>query len=144
MIRWRRTLAHLAGGLVALAALLAPVACGPQGSAPPQAPVPVQGQVQGQMQAAPQDAVPAQARETLAYVRQHGYAPPGVVGGRIFGNYEGELPRYDARRRRIEYREWDVHPKAEGRNRGAERLVTGSDGRAWYTADHYRTFIEVK
>jgi guanyl-specific ribonuclease Sa len=37
-----------------------------------------------------------------------------------------------------------MHLKAEGRNRGAERLVTGSDGRAWYTGDHYRTFTEVK
>jgi len=66
------------------------------------------------------------------------------VGGRIFGNYEGLLPRYDARRKRIEYREWDVRPRAEGRNRGAERLITDRAGRAWYTADHYRTFIEVK
>jgi guanyl-specific ribonuclease Sa len=54
------------------------------------------------------------------------------------------LPRYDARRKRIEYREWDVRPRAEGRNRGAERLITDRVGRAWYTADHYRSFIEVK
>jgi guanyl-specific ribonuclease Sa len=96
------------------------------------------------VQAAPQDPIPAHARETLAYIRQHGFAPPGFVGGRIFGNYEGQLPRYDGRRKRVEYREWDVRPRAEGRNRGAERLVTGSDGRVWFTADHYRTFIEVK
>ncbi|WP_243302491.1 ribonuclease domain-containing protein [Geothrix oryzisoli] len=134
MVFWRRILAPLAGGLLVLATLLAPMACGPE--APPPA--------QPQAQTAPKDAVPAHARETLAYVRQHGYAPPGYVGGRIFGNYEGVLPRYDTRRKRIEYREWDVQPKAEGRNRGAERLVTGSDGRAWYTADHYRTFTEVR
>ena len=134
MTFWRRILAPLAGGLITLVALLAPVACGPE------APPPTQVQVQG----APKDAVPVHARETLAYIRQHGYAPPGYVGGRVFGNYEGALPRYDTRHKRIEYREWDVHPKAEGRNRGAERLVTGSDGRAWYTADHYRTFIEVR
>ncbi|WP_257307211.1 ribonuclease domain-containing protein [Geothrix campi] len=136
MTVWRRTLAHLAGGLVALVALLAPMACGPEAAPPTQPPA--------QVQSAPIDAVPAHARETLAYVRQHGYAPPGYVGGRVFGNYEGVLPRYDTRRKRIEYREWDVHLKAEGRNRGAERLVTGSDGRAWYTPDHYRTFTEVK
>lgn len=133
MTRWRRTLAHLAGGLVALAALLAPLACGPEAQPP--------AQVQ---QAPPGDPIPAPVRQTLAYVREHGYAPPGHVGGRVFGNYEGVLPRQDDRRKRIAYREWDVHPKAEGRNRGAERLVTGSDGRAWYTADHYRTFVEVK
>jgi guanyl-specific ribonuclease Sa len=96
------------------------------------------------VQATPQDPIPAHARETLAYIRLHGYAPPGYVGGRVFGNYEGLLPRYDPHRKRIEYREWDVRPKAEGRSRGAERLVTGSDGRAWYSADHYRSFIEVK
>ena len=134
MTRWRRFLAHLAGGLICLAAAGLHLACGPE--APPPAPV--------QVQAAPQDPVPPHARETLAYLRQHGYAPPGFVGGRFFGNFEGQLPRYDARRKRIEYREWDVRPRAVGKNRGAERLVTGSDGRAWYTADHYRTFVEVR
>lgn len=136
MTRWWRILAHLAAGLVALVTLLSPVACGPE-APPPAAP-------QAQVQSAPKDSIPAHAREALIYVRQHGYAPPGYVGGRIFGNYEGALPRYDTRRKRIEYREWDVHPRAEGRNRGAERLVTGSDGRAWYTADHYRTFAEAR
>lgn len=134
MIRWRSTLACLAAGLVCAAALLLPSGCGPQAAAP--APV--------QIQAAVQDPIPVHARETLAYVRQHGYAPPGYVGGRVFGNYEGQLPRYNLKRKRIEYREWDVRPRAEGRNRGSERLVTGNDGRAWYTADHYRTFLEVK
>ncbi|MDP1830815.1 MAG: ribonuclease domain-containing protein [Geothrix sp.] len=135
MTRWRRILAHLAAGLVCLATLLPLLACGPE----PAAPAPAQAQIQ----VAP-DPVPAHARETLAYIRQHGYAPPGFVGGRVFGNYEGLLPRYDARRKRIEYREWDVRAKAEGRSRGAERLVTAKDGRAWYTADHYRSFVEVK
>jgi guanyl-specific ribonuclease Sa len=95
-------------------------------------------------QVRPQDPIPVYVRDTLAYIRQHAFAPPGYVGGRIYGNYDGQLPRYSPRRKRIEYREWDVRPKAEGRNRGVERLVTGSDGRVWYTADHYRTFVEVK
>lgn len=133
MTRWQWLLAHLASGLVCLAALLPLAACGPEPAAPP-----------AQVQVAAQDPIPVHARETLAYIRQHGYAPPGYVGGRTFGNYEGQLPRYDARRKRIEYREWDVRARAEGRNRGTERLVTGSDGRAWYTADHYRTFLEAK
>jgi len=137
MTRWRRILAPLAAVLLGLATLLPLVACG---GAQPTSPAPPPAQVQP----APQDPIPAHARETLAYIRQHGYAPPGYVGGRIFGNYEGLLPRYNVRRKRIEYREWDVRPKAEGRTRGAERLVTGNDGRVWYTADHYRTFLEVK
>jgi len=139
MTRWRRILANLAAGLVCLGMLLPLAACGPQPSTPP-----LQAQAQAQVQATAPDPVPAHARETLAYIRQHGYAPPGYVGGRVFGNYEGVLPRYDAHRKRIEYREWDVHPRAEGRNRGAERLVTDAAGRAWYSADHYRTFVEVK
>jgi len=134
MTCWRSTLASLAAGLVCAAALLLPVACGAEVPTPPP---PVQVE-------AVRDPIPVHARETLAYVRQHGYAPPGHVGGRVFGNYEGQLPRYNAKRRRIEYREWDVRPRAEGKNRGSERLVTGNDGRAWYTADHYRTFLEVK
>jgi guanyl-specific ribonuclease Sa len=137
MTRWRRILAHLAAGLVCAMALLPLAACGPGTGTPPPPAVPTQVQ-----QA--QDPIPVHARETLAYIRQHGYAPPGYVGGRIFGNYEGLLPRYDAHRKRIEYREWDVRPRAEGRNRGAERLITDRAGRAWYTADHYRSFIEVK
>lgn len=68
----------------------------------------------------------------------------GYVGGRRFGNFEGHLPRQDLSGRRIDYQEWDVNPKVQGKNRGTERLVTGSDGRSWYTNDHYNTFIEVK
>lgn len=131
--RWR-ILARRALGPLAAVCLLAGLACT---SAPPPPTAP-------QAQAAPQDPVPPQARETLAYVRKHGFPPPGFMGGRVYGNYEGALPRYDARRKRIEYREWDVRPRAQGRNRTPERLVTGSDGRAWYTADHFKTFAEVK
>lgn len=43
----------------------------------------------------------------------------------------------------ITYREWDVNPKIKGVDRGEERLVTGSDGSAYYTADHYQTFIHI-
>jgi len=138
MTGWRRILAHLAAGLVCVVSFLFSAACGSGPGLPPPPPTQVQ------VQAPPQDAIPAHARETLAYIRQHGYAPPGYIGGRVFGNYEGLLPRYDPRRKRIEYREWDVHPKAEGRTRGAERLVTGNDGRVWYSADHYRSFLEMK
>lgn len=134
MTRWeefRKLLATLLACLLMLA-----LACGP-GSPPPPAP-------QAQVQVQPDASVPAYVQETLTYIRTHGDAPAGFVGGRVFGNYEGVLPRFDARRKRIAYREWDVHPRAQGRNRGSERLITGSDGRAWFTADHYKTFVEVK
>lgn len=92
-------------------------------------------------------AIPAYAWSTLAYVRVHRSAPPGFQGGRYFGNYgsngETKLPM-EANGRRISYQEWDVHLKRDRRSRGPERIVTGSDNRAWYTADHYCTFTEMK
>ncbi|GAA4411110.1 hypothetical protein GCM10023187_36480 [Nibrella viscosa] len=91
-----------------------------------------------------QTTVPAKVYEVLRYVRTNNRAPEGYIGGRRFGNFENHLPRQDVSGRRIEYQEWDVNPKVQGRNRGAERLVTGSDGRAWYTRDHYNSFVEVK
>ena len=53
------------------------------------------------------------------------------------------MPRKDANGKKIKYKEWDVHKKVKGKNRGAERLVTGSDGRAYYTDDHYGSFIQI-
>jgi guanyl-specific ribonuclease Sa len=44
----------------------------------------------------------------------------------------------------ITYREWDVNPYVKGVNWGAERLVTGSDGSAYYTRDHYDTFVRFR
>jgi ribonuclease T1 len=43
------------------------------------------------------------------------------------------------------YREYDVHPRIRGRDRGPERLVIdGASGRAYYTPDHYRTFVQIR
>ncbi len=88
-------------------------------------------------------AVPTKVHEVLAYIRKYDRAPNGYVGGRKFGNFEKHLPQTTSNGKRIQYREWDVNPKREGKNRGAERLVTGSDGRVWYTRDHYNSFAEV-
>jgi len=92
-------------------------------------------------------AIPAYAWKTLDYVRTYHSAPPGFQGGRYFGNYgskgEAKLP-LEANSLRISYLEWDVHRKRLFRSRGPERIITGSDGRAWYTADHYCTFTEMK
>ena len=88
--------------------------------------------------------VPEKALRVLKYVRENGEAISGYVGGRRFGNFEGLLPKKDASGKRIEYQEWDVNPKIQGKNRGAERLITGSDGKGYYTSDHYGSFLEVK
>lgn len=129
--------------LLCLLALLGPayagLACG-RAPLPPQPGRPV---VAGT--AAPADkAIPAEAWRVLAYIRVHHEAPAGYEGGRRFGNYEGVLPKTDAGGRRLQYQEWDIHPHREHVNRGAERLVTGSDGRAWFTGDHYGHFVEMR
>ncbi len=87
--------------------------------------------------------IPQKAILVLKYIHEHHKAPEGYVGGRTFGNYENHLPKLDDKGRKIKYQEWDIHPKVDGKNRGAQRLVTGSDERAWYTADHYNSFSEI-
>lgn len=88
--------------------------------------------------------IPDYADETLQYILQNGKAPDGYVGGRIFSNREKRLLDLDASGLRIRYQEWDVHPKSKSVNRGAERLITGSDGSAYFTSDHYNTFLKIR
>jgi ribonuclease T1 len=45
---------------------------------------------------------------------------------------------------KIKYFEWDVNPKIKGKNRGTERLVTDNEGKAYYTNNHYKTFILIE
>lgn len=91
-----------------------------------------------------QSKIPQKVYEVLKYIKENGIAPDGYVGGRKFGNYEKLLPQKDENGRRINYQEWHVNPKKQGRNRGVERLVTGSDGRAYFTKNHYKSFINVE
>lgn len=88
--------------------------------------------------------VPPYVLETLEYVLEHKEAPNGYVGGRTFQNRERLLPKTDNNGQKLSYQEWDVHPKEEGKNRGAERLITSSQGEAYYTNDHYRSFTKIK
>jgi guanyl-specific ribonuclease Sa len=100
------------------------------------------------------DAVPSSARvpervmRVLRQIDKTGQAPDGYEGGRTFLNLgrngEESLPRRDSNGKPVSYHEWDVNPHISGHNRGAERLVTGSDGSAYYTADHYRTFTKIR
>ena len=91
-----------------------------------------------------QGKVPAKVYDILEYVKENGNAKSGFVGGRTFGNREKILPKVDDNGKKIKYQEWDVNRKIQGKNRGAERMVTGSDGRSWYTSDHYKSFTEIK
>lgn len=92
--------------------------------------------------------VPERAYETLEEIDAGRWPDsanaPGTKGGITFQNREGRLPATDDSGSRIAYREWDVNPKKPGQSRDAERIVTGSDGSAWYTGDHYDTFTRMR
>ncbi|HXX74989.1 MAG TPA: ribonuclease domain-containing protein [Nitrospiraceae bacterium] len=79
---------------------------------------------------------PQKARDLLHAIQgRQGEPPMGYVGGRTFHNRERHLPKG-------RYREYDVNPKLRGRPRDEERIVIEQDtGKAYYTGDHYRTFI---
>ena len=83
-------------------------------------------------------AVPDKARQVLLEIEaRQGQPPPGYVGNRHFGNFERRLPPGRDR-------EYDVNPLTPGRNRGPERIVIEQrTRRAWYTGDHYRTFVPI-
>ncbi|WP_216917316.1 ribonuclease domain-containing protein [Nocardia noduli] len=92
--------------------------------------------------------VPERAYETLVEIDAGRWPDsanaPGTKGGEQWMNRGGDLPRTDADGRAVTYREWDVNPKQRNRSRDAERIVTGSDGSAWYTGDHYTTFTRMR
>nr|WP_244491078.1 hemagglutinin repeat-containing protein [Paramesorhizobium deserti] len=91
--------------------------------------------------------VPPAAVSVLQHIQQTGQKPNGYVGDRTFAN-DGRgggqvLPRQDSQGNPITYKEYDINPYTRGVNRGAERIVIGSDGNAYYTSDHYNTFTKM-
>jgi ribonuclease T1 len=92
--------------------------------------------------------VRTKALYVLSVIDATGRAPSGYVGGRQFMN-DGRggtsaLPRTDGSGRSLTYTEYDVNPKVNGVNRGPQRLVTGSDGAAYCTGDHYVTWTRLR
>jgi ribonuclease T1 len=82
--------------------------------------------------------LPAEARATLALIEARGPFPYRQ-DGKTFGNREKLLPRRD----QGYYREYTVRtPGAQ--DRGARRIVAGSGGESYYTADHYRSFKRIR
>ncbi|AJY75443.1 ribonuclease domain-containing protein [Paenibacillus beijingensis] len=65
-------------------------------------------------------------------------APGMSIGGDVFQNREGKLPR---KKGRVWY-EADINYKS-GR-RGDDRILFSSDGLIYKTEDHYKTFQEMK
>ena len=82
------------------------------------------------------------AWNVLARVNAKGSPMPGYKGGSVFENAAGRLPGVDGAGNPISYREWDVNPYTKGVDRGPERVVTGSDGSAYFTGDHYDSFLQ--
>lgn len=76
------------------------------------------------------------AAQTLISSTGNYYEKGTIGGGKHFGNWEGLLPK------NVNYVEYDVN-KYTGANRGAERLVKGSDGNIYYTSDHYKSFSKL-
>ena len=98
-------------------------------------------------------AIPKQAQDVLQQIdagKWPGAAnAPGTKGGSAFANTPPPgrpplLPATDASGGPITYREWDVKPKVPGQERDGQRIITGSDGSAWYTDDHYGTFHRMR
>ncbi|MFF3569441.1 ribonuclease domain-containing protein [Nocardia jiangxiensis] len=92
--------------------------------------------------------VPDHAYQTLTEIdagRWPGSAnAPGTKGGDQWMNRGGSLAKTDSSGKAISYQEWDVNPKKRGQTRDAERIITGSDGSAYYTGDHYKTFTRMR
>jgi ribonuclease T1 len=82
--------------------------------------------------------LPSEAKQTVGLIKQGGpfpYPKDGIT----FGNREGRLPTH----RKGYYREYTVKTPGS-RDRGARRIVAGSEGEFYYTDDHYRTFKLIK
>ena len=87
--------------------------------------------------------IPQEAYDTLNYVDQNGRPPQGYKGGKVFQN-DGRGGGQVLPGNNTTYKEYDIHPKVPGVPRNAQRIVIGSDGSAWYTADHYTTFVNMR
>ncbi|MEV6116320.1 ribonuclease domain-containing protein [Streptomyces sp. NPDC052109] len=92
-------------------------------------------------------AVPDHAQRTLSLI-DAGQWPPhdnsGTRGGEAWPNRDGVLPGVDADGNPIHYLQWDVNRKQPGHPRDSERIVTGTDGSAWYTGDRLLTFTRMR
>jgi guanyl-specific ribonuclease Sa len=81
--------------------------------------------------------LPDEAAGTWRLIEKGGPFPHDE-DGRVFGNREGRLPA----ERSGYYHEYTVGTPGS-RDRGARRIVTGSGGELYYTADHYSSFVVV-
>lgn len=75
---------------------------------------------------------------------------PGTAdGGKTFKNDgrngQPKLPEKDANGNPITYTKYDINKAPQhGATRGNERMIVGSDGKTYYTRNHYDGFVEFK
>lgn len=86
-----------------------------------------------------ESALPREARHTLDLVRAGGPFPYPRSDNQTFANRERLLPAEP----RGYYREFTVVTPGSA-DRGTRRIITGSGGEKYWTADHYASFSRVK
>lgn len=95
--------------------------------------------------------LPKHVNEVLNHLKLNKFTPlKNYKGGKIYKNIpknptDQRLPTSNpGSLRSIQYREFDVRPNIKDIDRGEERLVIGNDGSVYYTADHFKTFLQVE
>jgi guanyl-specific ribonuclease Sa len=84
---------------------------------------------------------PENAWNTFDQVEANGSPLAGFKGGGSFAN-DGRAGSQILPSDGAPYSEWDVNPNVQGVDRGGERIVTGSNGTAYYTSNHYQSFTQ--
>lgn len=118
-----------------------PTARNPVGSASPAVPPAVVSNVPGSKSGLDVEALsslPAEAGATWKLIEANGPFPYPRNDGVTFQNREKRLPAKDSGY----YKEYTV-PTPGSKDRGARRIVTGSEKEVFYTGDHYSTFVVV-
>ncbi|MFJ9006520.1 putative T7SS-secreted protein [Streptomyces canus] len=96
--------------------------------------------------------VPPESKAVLQDIRQFGVeaqgAGPQRMGPSVPRPFENsgknggyQLPQFDSEGNPIRYTEWGTVQSVQNPKWGGERIVTGSDGSAYYTPTHYQTWI---
>lgn len=89
------------------------------------------------------------ANETLSYINR-GTTPPGADGNRkrkwgsTYDNRNSVRPTKDINGNNITYKEYDIPNMRDSLGAGTDRIVIGSDGRRYYTGNHYDGFARIK
>lgn len=87
--------------------------------------------------------IPRAAYTALLYYQLHKEAPPGFNGIKEFRSSKSGLPEIDQNGKPVAYIESDIFPVVPNINRGNQRIIVSNDGTAYFTPNHYQSFIEI-